>query len=844
MQYSQNCENYKNSINNSKNNNGFYLKNDFTKINNTNINCLDNTNKKANDNYLNNENLAPLKNSYNNVSCKSNVICNSDLRYKNNATQNSNIGCNNSASSKRGLSQSKACYKSTAYYENGINYKSCTTGCSATTKICLWLFLFVACFAVTIGFGCLGSGNGNASLNVVPAIETASAAGETWSGSGAQTDPYQISTLSDLNLLATNCNAGQHYSGKYFKVTNNITITASEWVPIAVDFITASTQTNYFSGIFDGGASENKTITIDATTGSVPANFTVSARTDEASFGGLFGYVSNGEIKNIKLHYNIGDYGIFLFNKTKDGATAHCRGSVGGIVGACNASTISDCSISGDEIKIPYWGSYARFGGIVGRGIGNSIVKNCTTNSDIWAGGASVGSVGCTTGLGGLGGIVAELEGTISFCEVKSSVTRNGLSGASNCIVGAIGAVVGKATYVDNCIFSGNKIFLGSDFIGRWGGIVGEATKVTNCKVINRNEGNTDKIKINSTADTATKYCGVVVGIAQHVENCYIDANIDTIYCSAVDDPGYSGLFAGQATIIKNCSANVTIDTVSSHSSSFSYFGFIAGNVISATTGSTTITPSATNCFVNAEVTSVTGSDVYAIAMQPKHYDSSTRQYVYDPFNAYNCVVITSVNGVTSSYSLTDASTSTADTTNGLYSLTSTNVNLNELKNKTTYTTGTSNFSWSSSAPWDFTNTWAIKSTMNGGYPILQMILPTCNVALNLTTNLSGSTLGTTTGTSGAGTTSGVGTNPAQFIIYRFDESGNLVNQFVVGNGSTVTFEVDKNKSFTIMINYKLYMVTTIDAESTNKKTFTPTADTTINIFITAPANVNNWIVV
>ncbi len=723
----------------------------------------------------------------------------------------------------------KHSYKNVISYKNDTSYKSNTKTRSATTKLCLWLFLLVACLAFAVGFGYVNGSNGNENLKVAPEIETASAEGSTWSGSGTQDNPYKISTLADLSLLATNCNAGQHYSNTYFKVTSNITITASSWVPIAVDFTTGSTQTNYFSGIFDGGAGENKTITIDATAGSVPANFTVSAQTDEAAFGGLFGYVSNGEIKNINLQYSIADYGIFSYTKSGE-----CRGSVGGIVGACNASTISDCSISGGEIKIPYWGNNARFGGIVGRGIGNSTVKNCIMNSDIFT--SSTSGLGCSSGLGYMGGIVAELEGTISHCEVKSNFVSDGNSGRL-LSVPAVGAVAGKATNVDNCTFSGNKITIVSSYIERCGGIVGSATNVTNCKVINKNDGNTEKIKMRVNMEDYSAFCGVISGVAQYIENCYIDANIEEIYCSYFDGVSCGGLVAGRATVIKNCFANVTMDNV--YVPRLCVFGFIAGGLVTITSDMGTITPTVSNCFVDVEIAAKSGSYIYAITSWASPYGD----WADEEFNVYNCVVITSGAGGSAAFSLTGSNDAVTDPTNGLYSLTLTDANLSELKSETTYTSGSAHFTWSSntSYKWDFENTWVIKSTMNDGYPTLQMLMTSYNITLSVTTNLSCSTSGTTTGTSGSSSTSSLAD---QFIIYRLDESGSLVNQFVVRNGSTVTFEADKNKSFTILINHKLYMVTTIGTESTNKKTFTPTADTTINISITAPAGVNNWIVI
>ncbi len=701
LQYSQNCENSKKSINNSKNNNEFCLKNDFTKINNSNKNYLENTNKKANDNYLNNKNFTPFKNNYNNVS------------YKNNVTQNGSMSCKNSVSSKRGLScQSKACYKSTAYYENGINYKSCTTRCSATTKICLWLFLFVACLAVTIGVGCANGSNGNGSLKVTPAVETISAAGETWSGSGTQANPYQIGTYADLLALSTACNTStgndtsgnpvyEHFQGKYFKLTADITIAAADldnttststtWTPIACDLAKVDGYHRYFSGIFDGGG---HTITCE---GDMAYTYT-SYNTSAFYCGFLFGYVKGGGtgeamygvIQNLNMVISK-----FTFDISSNSGS--CPGVyIGAAIGFAEDGVVSNCALVGDVVL----------------------------------------NTGYKVSWGGLAGIV------------------------------------GKAQSVVGCSFSG-------------------------------------VLDINVTNHSGYLYVGAIAGEAS-VSKCYIELKATSKISIYGGDECRRGIIVsgGKAS---NCYVSLSMTTLS-----------LTGTVAES------YWLNGSNCImvINNYPTTVSGiKGIFASGSS-------------------NCIII-------------GMSTESIDTTKGLYALTSTNTNLDELKNKTTYTLGTSNFLWSSSAPWSFANSldetdtgiWYLSGT-GTDYPMLKQfyVEPMVNITLNVTTNLSGSTSsstsGSTPGSSGSSSTTATANPADQFIIYRLDESGNVVNQFVVRNGSTVTFEVDKNKSFTIMINYKLYMVTTIGSESTNKKTFTPTADTTISIHITAPANVNNWIVI
>ncbi len=845
LQYSQNCENYKSSINNSKNNNEFYLKSDFTKIINTNKNCLDNTNKKANDNYLtnnnylNNKNLAPLKNSYNNVSCKSNVICNSDLRYKNNATQNSNIGCNNSASSKRGLScQSKACYKSTAYYENGINYKSYTTRCSATTKICLWLFLFVACLVVTIGFGCFG-GNNNDSLKVdLATIDTAIAEGATATfsgGDGSASNPYQIANYTDLQALSNACNTStsgttyNHFKDEYFKLTADITI-GTDWVPIATNL--DGTTAKYFSGIFDGA---NHTINISNTISVV-----VSGSSGNYGYlGSLFGYVVTGEVKNVTMNFSLGENSLFS-------APSSGYGYFGGIVGRCQNASISNCNVVGNSIVVIPESTnfvYNYFGGILGCGTSTSTsgtsantIDNCSLSAD----------VSLTKCLGA--GIVYELVGNVSNCVVRSNFIVN----SSSFILQEdyVGGIAGSATHVSNCKFLGGGFTNKRRNIIRSGIIVGEATTVENCVVASDGDDDANfDIICGDGGNTKAPRCGLIAGKATTISKCSVEATGVKLQVGA-DYGGLGGILAGEVGTMSNCVANVSVSTISFDD--VSEFGFIVGEA----------TGIVNNCI----------SIVYATTVADAWREGAWIYSMGARGTFYNCVVVGCTNSLTSSNAGTDSNgtansdgdeafANTTDKmvmgTGGIYALSSNvtgaNTNLTKLKTATTYTdtaaygsSATTTFKWdaTSTYKWDFKNTWAIKSTMNGGYPILQLAITSYNITLNVTTNLSGSTSSSTSGSTSGSSSTTATANPAQFIIYRFDESGNVVNQFVVRNGSTVTFEVDKNKAFTIMINYKLYMVTTIDAESTNKKTFTPTADTTINISITAPAGVNNWIVV
>ena len=90
-----------------------------------------------------------------------------------------------------------------------------------------------------------------------------------WSGSGnSASDPILIANANDWNTLATNVASGTNYSGKYFKLTADITVTT---------MVTAT-----FSGTFDGGG---HTLT-----------FNYTATGDNAA---PFAYITEATIRNL-----------------------------------------------------------------------------------------------------------------------------------------------------------------------------------------------------------------------------------------------------------------------------------------------------------------------------------------------------------------------------------------------------------------------------------------------------------------------------------------------------------------------------------------------------------------
>lgn len=183
-------------------------------------------------------------------------------------------------------------------------------------------------------------------------------------GNGTKASPYKITSAADLAQLADNVNAGESYSGKYFTVTANITL-SDDHTPIG-------TKEAPFSGIFDG------------------ANKTISALTvDNSNYAALFGYIKNATVSNVKI---------------KNG-DIYTTSYAGGIAAYAVNSVIENCQFSGDV----YGDNYV--GGIVGW-IESGAVKNCSTDSNSFV-------IGYTKNTGGIAGTSGA---AVSDCTNNASV--------------------------------------------------------------------------------------------------------------------------------------------------------------------------------------------------------------------------------------------------------------------------------------------------------------------------------------------------------------------------------------------------------------------------------------
>ncbi len=242
------------------------------------------------------------------------------------------------------------------------------------------------------------SGTANPYTLTMPDQDVAIVGGNWGIGAdGTQEHPYLITTLEDLDLLATLVNSGIPFSGTFFKLGANIDLDGYTVTPIG-DY----SQSRPFQGSLDG---DSYTIT----------NMSLAG----GDCQGLFGYLAGGRVENL----------------TVSNATLSGRGDYRGVVCGYNlGGTLQNCQVTGSSLADS--GQYV--GGIVGGTFGGALVSNCqctSTTIDI-------------TGdfVGGVAGIAANT--TIVNCTASAAV------GGINQVGGIVG-LLGPDAQLEGCTNSG-----------------------------------------------------------------------------------------------------------------------------------------------------------------------------------------------------------------------------------------------------------------------------------------------------------------------------------------------------------------------------------------------------
>lgn len=231
-------------------------------------------------------------------------------------------------------------------------------------------------------------------------------------GSGSKEDPYQIATAEQLAKLSTDVFARKTHKGEYFRLENDIDLSAHRWIPIG-DY--GGITYDSFEGFLDGNG---KTIT----------GMVVDQSKDKRS-AGLFGYISNATsgnevgVKDLAIANAV----IYVDESKIDGPAADVSAGIlvaGAMVndGYKNTGVFENISVSG-TITVQATNGYNKIGGLMGDD-NRFIVKKCTTNVTI-------------TGASNAGG----MTGVSANTTFENCIAKGKISG-----LWALGGFVGYAT--------------------------------------------------------------------------------------------------------------------------------------------------------------------------------------------------------------------------------------------------------------------------------------------------------------------------------------------------------------------------------------------------------------
>jgi len=247
-------------------------------------------------------------------------------------------------------------------------------------------------------------------------------------GNGSSGNPYEIATLNNLYWITQNSSSWSSY---FIQIADIDAASTSSWASGA-GFTPIGNGTIAFTGSYDGQTYKISGLYINRIT----------------QYNGLFGFVSGGTLKNVKLeqaqvtggdNYAGGLVGYLYYSSTATNcsSTGSVRGTfyVGGLIGAQDAnSATSSCYSSGSTT-----GSGGAIGGLMGVSSRTSTIKNSYSTD-------TVTGTNSAFNIGGL--IGGENSCTDTNCYSTGPVT--GTSSSSN-VGGLIGMQI--SCTVTNCFW-------------------------------------------------------------------------------------------------------------------------------------------------------------------------------------------------------------------------------------------------------------------------------------------------------------------------------------------------------------------------------------------------------
>lgn len=234
-----------------------------------------------------------------------------------------------------------------------------------------------------------------------------------WAGSGTEAAPYEIPDVGKLTALQTQVNEnGFSYTGKWFRLTNNIDLNNELWTPIGVDAL------HSFGGSLDGGGKTISGLKVETDRqwaglfGSVRGTYGVPMTMRDLTLkNGSVKFTSSGTSCSGGLVAIVeGETALELRNVVAENLTVSGgRDGSGGLLGRGRVA-MTNCHNRGGSVT----GSYA--GGLAGKGYSNlqdHVLAGCTNSAKV---------VGKRT-AGGMTGNETYSDGSYTSCANSGSIS-------------------------------------------------------------------------------------------------------------------------------------------------------------------------------------------------------------------------------------------------------------------------------------------------------------------------------------------------------------------------------------------------------------------------------------
>lgn len=262
------------------------------------------------------------------------------------------------------------------------------------------------------------------------------------SGNGSEQNPYVINSYEQFVRLDNFAGEGDN---TYFKLGKDLDLRKQELMAI-----------NNFKGSFDGNNKEIYNFVINSSSGNI----------------GLFKTIDNAEIKNLGLSVfeistssteNIGvlvgeAISSIITNCFVENGYIICKGTVGGIVGLLDQSSISN-SYSNVNINASFEQNGYFAGGFAGRVINGSNIEECYSSGNL-------------NGQNNLGGFVGSIENSNISNSFTTTYTTSNYNNASDSSIGGFAGNVDEFSSITLSFMHGN---IGSSIsLSNLGSFIGE----------------------------------------------------------------------------------------------------------------------------------------------------------------------------------------------------------------------------------------------------------------------------------------------------------------------------------------------------------------------------------